>query len=87
MPNKQTLNYKTHGTCSRNIGVTIEDGIVKSVVFTGGCHGNLQGITKLVVGRPAREVADTLRGINCNGKGTSCPDQLAHAIDEILNRK
>ena len=87
MPNKQTINYKTHGTCSRNIGITIEDGIVKNVVFTGGCHGNLQGITRLVIGRPAREVAEILRGINCNGKGTSCPDQLSRALEEALNAK
>lgn len=82
---EMNLNYKTHGTCSRNIGLTIDEhGIIKSVVFTGGCHGNLQGIAKLAVGRPAQEVADALRGINCNGKGTSCPDQLARAIDEML---
>ena len=87
MPNKQTINYKTHGTCSRNIGITIDDGIVKNVVFTGGCHGNLQGITRLVIGRPAREVAEILRGINCNGKGTSCPDQLSRALEEALNAK
>ena len=87
MLKKQTINYKTHGTCSRNIGITIEDGIVKNVVFTGGCHGNLQGITRLVIGRPAREVAEILRGINCNGKGTSCPDQLSRALEEALNAK
>ena len=82
----KTINYKTRGTCSRNIGISIdENGILTSVVFTGGCHGNLQGITKLVVGRPAREVARILRGINCNGKGTSCPDQLSRAIDEMLS--
>lgn len=86
MAQEKTLNYKTHGTCSRNIGITIdENGILTNVVFTGGCHGNLQGIARLVIGRPAREVADALRGTNCNGRGTSCPDQLARAIDEALN--
>ena len=52
--------------------------------FFGGCNGNLKGIAALVEGQPAEQVAETLRGINCNGKGTSCPDQLAKAIDEIL---
>lgn len=82
---EKSWNYKTKGTCSRSIGLTMdENGILTRVVFTGGCHGNLQGITRLVVGRPAREVADTLRGIQCGSKGTSCPDQLARAIDEML---
>ena len=79
-----TTNYKTHGTCSRNIELTIEDGIIKNVTFLGGCNGNLQGISKLVVGQRAEDVAKTLRGIDCGGKGTSCPDQLALAIEEAL---
>lgn len=79
-----TINYKTSGTCSRNIHLTIEDGIVKDVAFEGGCHGNTQGICRLVIGRPAAEVAELLRGVDCRGKGTSCPDQLAKAIDQVL---
>jgi uncharacterized protein (TIGR03905 family) len=58
----------------------VVDGMVRNVVFTGGCNGNLQGIGKLVEGMPVSEVIDRLSGINCNGKGTSCPDQLACAL-------
>jgi len=76
-----TTVYKTRGTCSREIRLTIEDGIVKEVRFIGGCDGNLQGVSKLVTGRPTSEVAALLRGIDCGGRGTSCPDQLARAIE------
>ena len=79
-----TIDYKTKGTCSRNIHLTIEDGIIKEIIFQGGCHGNTQGVSLLAVGRPAAEVAELLRGVDCNGKGTSCPDQLAKAIDQLL---
>ncbi len=79
-----TVNYKTKGTCSRSIELTIEDGIIRKVAFQGGCNGNLQGISRLVIGKNAREVADSLRGVNCSGKGTSCPDQLSKAIDQAL---
>lgn len=80
-----SYTYNTHGTCSRQITFDLDDnGNVHNVRFLGGCNGNLQGIAALVEGRPAEQVAETLRGIDCNGKGTSCPDQLAKAIDEIL---
>jgi uncharacterized protein (TIGR03905 family) len=81
-----TYLYKTKGTCSRNIKVTIEDGIITDVVFDGGCNGNLKGISSLAIGRDAKEVLNTLRGIDCNGKGTSCPDQLSKAIEEALKQ-
>lgn len=79
-----TIDYKTRGTCSRKIHLVIEDGIIQSVEFTGGCHGNLQGISRLVAGRNAEEVRTLLRGVNCSGRGTSCPDQLALAIEQAL---
>ena len=80
-----SYTYNTHGTCSRQITFDLDDnGNVHNVRFLGGCNGNLQGIAALVEGRPAEQVAETLRGIDCNGKGTSCPDQLAKAIDESL---
>ena len=82
-----TIDYKTKGTCSKNIHLVIEDGIIQSVVFTGGCHGNLQGISKLVVGRKAEEVRELLRGVDCGGRGTSCPDQLAQAIEQALKEE
>ena len=76
-------SYNTRGVCSRKIDFEIEDGIVKNVRFMGGCNGNLQGIGKLVEGMPIEEVIEKLAGVNCNGKGTSCPDQLAQALKEI----
>ncbi len=78
--------YKTKGVCSRNIVLDIDDGshVIRSVKFQGGCNGNTQGVAKLAQGRKAEEVMDTLRGIDCNGRGTSCPDQLAHALEEAL---
>ena len=80
-------SYKTRGTCARQIDFEIEDGIVKEVRFIGGCNGNLQGIAALVRGRKAEEVIETLKGINCNGKGTSCPDQLSRALTAALEQK
>lgn len=78
-------NYKTHGTCSSQINVEIDDdGIIKNVEIVGGCAGNTKGIEKLVKGRNAKEVADLLRGTPCGMRGTSCPDQLAKAIDEMI---
>lgn len=79
-----TINYAPRGVCSRNISFELENGIISNVKFTGGCHGNLQGISKLVEGMPAEEVIKRLENINCNGKGTSCPDQLARAIKTNL---
>ena len=74
------VNFTPRGVCSRNINFDLEDGIIKNVKFTGGCNGNLQGIGKLVEGMKAEEVISRLESINCNGKATSCPDQLAQAI-------
>lgn len=77
--------YKTSGTCSTMIELEIdEDHIIRSVAFTGGCNGNLSGVTKLVQGRKAEEVADLLEGTTCGFKPTSCPDQLSHAIRAAL---
>lgn len=76
--------YMTKGTCSRKIDLEIENGIITNCKFTNGCMGNTHGIEKLVVGRDAKEVAKTLKGIDCNGRGTSCPDQLAKAIEQAL---
>ncbi len=72
--------YKTRGTCSVYIDLEIEDGMIKDVVFHGGCDGNLKGISKLVKGMSAEEAMKRLEGIDCNGRGTSCPDQLSNAI-------
>ena len=68
--------YKTQGTCSTNIELNVEDGVVKEVAFWGGCNGNLQGISRLVKGMKVEEVIKKLEGVRCGGRPTSCPDQL-----------
>ena len=75
--------YHTEGTCSRQIQVEVENGVVKSVSFVGGCHGNLQGVSCLVAGMAVEEVVARLKGIRCGLKTTSCPDQLARALEAV----
>ena len=76
--------YRNRGVCSRSVRFSLEDGKIRSVSFLGGCSGNTQGVARLIEGMDAKEAADRIRGINCGGKGTSCPDQLARAIDAAL---
>lgn len=76
--------YKTKGTCSTMIDVELKDGVIDSVKFTGGCNGNLQGIGALVKGMKPEEAISRLKGIRCGFKPTSCPDQLAHALEEMI---
>ncbi len=77
------MTYKTSGVCSRTITVNVEDGIVKSVRFEGGCNGNTKGISALVEGMKVEDVIARLEGIKCGFKGTSCPDQLAKALKSL----
>ena len=77
--------YIPKGVCSREIIFEVEDGIIKDLQVIGGCHGNLQGISKLVIGMKVEEVIKRLKGIDCGGKGTSCPDQIARALEDIAN--
>lgn len=81
-----TYRYKTKGTCSSMIEFELDGDVIKSVAFTGGCHGNLQGISKLVQGMNAREVISLLKGTRCGFKDTSCPDQLARALEKALEK-
>lgn len=74
--------YKTKGTCSSFIDFDVEDGIVTNVRFQGGCSGNTQGVAKLVEGMKVEDVIERLKGIRCGMKRTSCPDQLAKALEE-----
>ena len=75
-------SYKTFGTCSREILFDIEGDTIKEVHFVGGCMGNTQGISSLVKGAKIDDVIKKLKGIDCGGKGTSCPDQLARALEK-----
>ena len=78
--------YITRGVCSRKIEFDIEGNVVKNVRFFSGCNGNTQGVSRLIEGMDANEAVRRLKGIDCNGRGTSCPDQLATAISEVINK-
>ena len=78
-----TYTYKTKGTCSRQMTVEVEEGIIKNVNNVGGCMGNIEGKTRLVIGRPVDEIIGLLKGVQCGMRGTSCPDQLARALEEM----
>lgn len=80
------IEYTPRGVCSRKMTIEVEEGIVKDVKVIGGCNGNLQGISSLVKGMTVDEVIKRLDGIDCNGKGTSCPAQLANALKEYKER-
>ena len=75
--------YKTKGTCSTKIDFEIEKDCLHNVTFTGGCNGNLKGISKLVEGENIDTVISKLKGVTCGFKQTSCPDQLAKALEEV----
>ena len=77
------IQYKTSGVCSREIHIEVEDGIITSCAFIGGCHGNTQGVAALVTGMKVEDAIAKLSGIDCRGRGTSCPDQRAKALAEI----
>lgn len=77
--------YKPSGVCSNSIDIQVQDGIIESVAFTGGCSGNLQGISCLVKGMKVEEAIQKLKGIKCGFKATSCPDQLARALETMKN--
>ena len=81
------VTFTPKGVCSIQIDFDLEDGIVKNVVFTGGCNGNLKGIAALVEGQPAEDVIKRLTGTKCGFKPTSCPDQLAKALEAALAGK
>ncbi len=81
------IAYKTQGVCSRQIDIDIENGIIVNAKFTGGCSGNTQGVAALVVGMTPEEAIKRLRGIKCGPKATSCPDQLAIALQEHTSQK
>ena len=76
--------YKTEGVCCKEIHLEVENGIIKELQFLNGCNGNLQGIAQLVKGRKPEDVIAAVSGIQCSGRPTSCPDQLAIALKSTL---
>lgn len=80
------MEYKTSGVCSRMIHFEVEDNIVKSVEFVGGCAGNAQGVSRLVEGMEVDDAICRLEGIQCGSRSTSCPDQLARALREATKQ-
>lgn len=81
------ITHKTSGVCSRQIDLDIENGVIIDAKFTGGCSGNTQGVAALVVGMTVEEAIKRLRGIKCGPRPTSCPDQLAIALENHITSK
>ncbi len=79
-----TYTYQPRGVCSRRMTVELENGIIRDVRVEGGCNGNLQGISRLVIGMPATEAIQRMKGIQCGGRPSSCPDQLSIALEQAL---
>lgn len=80
------ITYQTQGTCSKLVDVTAdENDVIQQVFFLGGCNGNLQGISQLVRGQKINDVIPKINGIRCGTKGTSCPDQLCRALEQLKN--
>ena len=78
------FSFIPKGVCSSKMNIVIDNGIIKDIEIIGGCPGNTLGVSKLCIGRNVEDVIELLSGINCRGRGTSCPDQLAKALEEIL---
>lgn len=81
------MNYKTTGVCSSSIDIDVNDGRIKYVKFNGGCNGNQQGISSLVTGMKPEDAIAKLKGIKCGFRSTSCPDQLAIALEKIIGNE
>jgi len=81
------ISYQTKGVCSRQIDMDIENNVIVNAKFTGGCSGNTQGVAALVIGMTVEEAIKRLRGIKCGPRATSCPDQLAQALEQYVAQK
>lgn len=79
------ITYRPKGVCSQLMDIDVEDGKIKSVKVTGGCSGNLQGISSLLKGMDVDEAISRMEGIRCGVKATSCPDQIAQALKQYKN--
>ena len=80
-----TVTYTPSGVCSRKMIISADDGVISDAQVIGGCSGNLQGISKLIIGMKVEDAISRLRGIDCAGRGTSCPDQLSIAMQGLLD--
>ena len=80
-----TITYRPKGVCSRLMRVEVENRIIRKVEVQGGCSGNLQGISRLLVGMPVQQAIERMEGVRCGSKPTSCPDQLAHALESMIS--
>lgn len=81
------MQYRTIGVCSRLISFDVIDDKVRNVMFVGGCHGNTQGVAALIEGMDIHDAINRMDGIDCGGRGTSCPDQLAQALKQYLSEQ
>ncbi|MCM1525060.1 MAG: TIGR03905 family TSCPD domain-containing protein [Ruminococcus sp.] len=79
-----TIEYTPKGVCSKKFIIEVENGVIKNAEIIGGCNGNTQGICRLVKGMKAEDVISRLENVDCKGRGTSCPDQLAQALKQAL---
>ena len=79
----EKIEYRTQGTCSRQVNVEVDGDVITSCAFVGGCSGNTQGVAALIRGMEVHEAIARLEGIDCRGRGTSCPDQLAKALRKV----
>ncbi len=84
---KNHITYTPNGVCSRQIDLDIENDIIVGAKYTGGCSGNTQGVAALVIGMKIDDAVSRLSGIKCGMKSTSCPDQLAKALEQYKNKK
>lgn len=80
------FDYKPRGVCSMRISFDMEGNTVHNVSFMGGCNGNLQAISRVVEGMTVEQIEGYFKGISCNGRGTSCSDQLATAVRAALEK-
>ena len=85
--NSERISFQTEGVCADEISFELKDGLVHNVCFNGGCGGNTTGLSMLLEGMPIEEAKKRLRGIDCGGKGTSCPDQFVKALDSVSGIK
>ncbi|MPW24496.1 TIGR03905 family TSCPD domain-containing protein [Alkalibaculum sp. M08DMB] len=82
---KKEFTYNTQGVCSSQIHIKLSGDIIDKIEFTGGCNGNAQGISKLIIGMKVADVIKKLKGVSCGNRNTSCPDQLTKALESVIS--